>query len=192
MREITPAVNMSIDAVIKNSPESVKKLVETIREAKKNGGRPLPSSKLIDESSILEKEIRLFLLDEVARLVDENLFGRSDMCIQFAMLMQKALTELDVDCRSVCGECMYYLKGKEIYRWKHSWVRVGKEVIDGNVDILFENPMVPDSVQVKPYWGPVSMIPRDRRLRESRGELLPPDEDIENIWWPDLRTQLRV
>jgi hypothetical protein len=40
--------------------------------------------------------------------------------------------------------------GREIFRWEHVWVRVGAEVIDGNVDSLFENPMVPSASAVQP------------------------------------------
>jgi len=32
-------------------------------------------------------------------------------------------------------------------------VRIGDEVVDGNVDCLSENPLVPDIVRVAPYWG---------------------------------------
>ena len=70
------------------------------------------------------------------------------------------------------------------------WVRVGDEVVDGNVDSLSENPMVPKTVTISPYWGPVKEILSDRRLREDRNAALPEDGDVNNIWWPELRDWL--
>jgi hypothetical protein len=71
---------------------------------------------------------------------------------------------------------MYYdSAGSEIFRWAHAWVRIGEEVIDGNVDSLAENPVVPKAVWIAPYWGPIMQTPPDRRLREKHGESLPPD-----------------
>lgn len=83
---------------------------------------------------------------------------------------------------------MYYKSGREIFRWNHAWVRIDSEVVDGNVDILSENPMVPDTVCVDPYWGPITRVPPDRRLRENRNQSLPQDTDVEKYWWPDLKT----
>jgi len=83
---------------------------------------------------------------------------------------------------------MYYdADGKQLFQWGHSWVRVGKEVVDGNVDCLSENPMVPDEVSIAPYWGPINETPEDRRLRETSNVTPQSDTDVENIWWPDLR-----
>jgi hypothetical protein len=45
----------------------------------------------------------------------------------------------------------YGADGEEIFRWQHAWVRIGNEVIDGNVDCLAENPLVPKAVSVAPY-----------------------------------------
>jgi hypothetical protein len=66
-------------------------------------------------------------------------------------------------------------------------VRVGEEAIDGNVDSLSENPMVSKQVGVSPYWGPITAIPSDRRLRENHGGSLPGDVDVDGIWWPELK-----
>ncbi len=129
-------------------------------------------------------------MDAVAALVDENLFGRSEMCIQFAALLQRALAHLGLPARTVVGWAIYYSDGHEIFRWKHAWVRVGREVIDGNVDSLFENPTVPPAVNVAPYWGSISETPADRRLREDHGRALPADNDVSDIWWPELRASL--
>jgi hypothetical protein len=71
-------------------------------------------------------------------------------------------------------------------------VRVGEEVIDGNVDSLIENPMVPKQVRILPYWGPITEVPKDRRLRENHGVALPPDVDVEGSWWPELKAWIDV
>jgi hypothetical protein len=119
-------------------------------------------------------------LDRVADLVDENVMGRSDMCLQLADLLNRALAYMPFPSRAVVGMAIYYdSNGNEIWRWHHAWVRVGDEVIDGNIDILAENPLVPTSVSVSPYWGPLAAKPTDRRLREDPGVGLPADEDVE-------------
>jgi hypothetical protein len=46
---------------------------------------------------------------------------------------------------------------------------------------------VPAQVRVSPYWGPITEIPGDRRLREHHGVTLPVDVDVDEIWWPELK-----
>jgi hypothetical protein len=60
-------------------------------------------------------------------------------------------------------------------------------VIDGNVDSLAENPLVPKQVRVNPYWGPVREVPKDRGLRVDQSAQLPSDVDVDAIWWPELK-----
>ena len=110
--------------------------------------------------------------------------------MQFADLLQRALAHLNLPARAIMGTCIYFNDDREIFRWRHAWVRIGREVIDGNVDSLFENPMVPSSVAVAPYWGPINQVPPDRRLREDHGARLPPDNDVSDIWWPALAAWL--
>jgi hypothetical protein len=145
---------------------------------------------LTEPCPILKTEGRSRLLDEIAKLVDEDYVGRSEMFFQFADLLQRALTKIGIQSRPVVGNAIYYDKnGAEIHRWKHAWIRVGNEVIDGNVDSIFENPMVPllpQGLKLAPYWGPVRDTPPDRKLQEHHGATLPPDDDVENIWWPEL------
>ena len=91
---------------------------------------------------------------------------------QIADLLARALTRLKLPARPVLGTAIYYdSAGSEIFRWDHTWVRIGEEVIDGNVDSLPDNPMVPPTVRVDPYWGPLQKIPAGRRLVKSRGEV---------------------
>jgi hypothetical protein len=191
LREISPDVNLSADDFLETRPQKIQEIVCRIRAEKHAGTRPKPSASLIDHSSILTEAQRLSILDKIASLVDENLGGRSEMCIQFADLLSRALTHLGLPGRPVLGTAIYYdNKGSEIFRWKHAWVRVGEEVIDGNVDCLSENPMVPSSVNIAPYWGPIKKTPTDRKLREDHEAKLNPDSDVEDIWWPELLTLL--
>jgi hypothetical protein len=188
MREISPAVGISVDDYINLLPSELRSIVLEIRRQKRAGTRSRPSATLIDRSAVMTKPMREKLIDTVAVLVDENYAGRSEMCIQFAALLHRSLNYLKFPSRPAIGWAIYYgTNGNELFRWQHAWVRVGDEVIDGNVDCLTENPIVPKTVSVAPYWGPVSQVPSDRRLREERGTALPADVDVEDIWWPDLQ-----
>ena len=190
MREISPVEDMSPDEFLSLAPREVQERAYQIRAQKRGRSRPPPSARLVDRSALLTPEFRAWIIDTVAALVDENLFGRSEMCMQFAALLQRALTHLGLPACTVAGWAIYYSGGREIFRWEHVWVRVGAEAIDGNVDSLFENPMVPSAVDVAPYWGPISETPTDRRLREDHGRELPPDSDVSDIWWPELHDWL--
>ncbi len=192
MREISPAHNMNTSEFLRLVPPDIQTFVEAIRSQKRAGMRPLPSATLIDKSDLLSKERRIKLLDNVAVLVDENLFGRTEMCVQFALLIDLAMKHLGISSCCVSGTAIYYNRnGQEIFRWQHAWVRIGKEVIDGNVDILAENPIVPDAVDITPYWGPINETPNDRKLCDNHGEALPDDQDVNQVWWPDLLTFLQ-
>jgi hypothetical protein len=171
-------------------PPTFQNKVEDIRRQKNEGRRPKPSDCLIDNSILLNVQRRQSLLNKTAELVDENLCGRSEMCMQFAELLCRALVHLQLPARAILGEAAYYKSGKEIFRWQHAWVRVGEEVIDGNVDCLFENPMVPSTVRIASYWGPIDATPRDRRLRPRHRATLDPDSDVSEIWWPEMRKWL--
>ena len=192
MREISPVENMSADEFLALAPPESQALALRIRAGKRDGARPRPSTTLVDRSARLTPEQRRRLLDAVAALVDENLFGRSEMCLQFADLLHRALEHLGLPARPVIGLAIYYSDGREVFRWPHAWARVGQEVIDGNVDSLFENPKVPPTVGVAPYWGPIAETPADRRLREDHGRELPPDSDVSEVWWPELRAWLET
>ena len=194
MREISPAVDLSCEDFLECMP-GLRPVVVRIRRQKAEGSRPRPSHSLIDKSAVLSSDQRAKLLDKVAELVDENLCGRSEMCQQFADLLQRALGHLGVKARIASGTSVYYdPNGQTIFRWKgdgHHWVVVGDECIDGNLDSLFENPEVPDTVNAQPYWGPKKDSPKDRKYIENPGaRTLEPDPDVENIWWPELRTWL--
>ena len=190
MREISPHPGMSVDEYLKLAPE-LTSLVNDIRQQKERGERARPSTPLIDQSAILTKEQRADLLDKIALLVDENWVGRSEMCFQFTGLLNRALRHIQFPSREVLGTATYYSsKGKKLFQWRHAWVRVGQEVIDGNVDSIPENILVPRTVSVAPYWGLISETPPDRLLRELHGESVPGDVDVDEIWWPELEKSI--
>jgi len=189
-REISPAVNFTVEEYIGIVPPSVKEIILAIRNQKAVGARPLPSAKLVDSSTMLTLVHRAALLDSVATLVDENLVGRSEMCLQFADLLQRSLSHLKFPARAAVGTATYHaLDGRELFSWQHAWVRVGDEVIDGNTDCLFENPMVPKAVIAAPYWGNIKTVP-GRWLRQDRAQSLPSDTDVSEVWWPELKDWL--
>ncbi len=191
MREISPAANADCEEFLNAARPVVRAFVENIRAGKAAGTRPRPSTTLIDRSAIFEFGFRQALLDEAARLVDENLTGRSDMCRQFAELIDLALKDLGVVSRVVAGTGIYYDgQRNKLFQWDHFWVRAGAEVIDGNADSMQENPLVPDVVRPPPYWGAVKQTPSDRRLHEVNGRRVPVDADVINVWWPDLKQWL--
>ena len=186
MREISPAENASVEEFLRMAPPAVQAIAEQIREEKRSNSRPMPSKLLTGNSEILNKEFREDLLDQVAKLVDENLFGRSEMCQQFAMLISKALNRLGFYAKVSRGVARY----PNGFFWEHYWVVTKEEVIDANVDILFENPAVPPDITIKPFWGKKQEIPADRKLR-AKNKSIPPDTDVENIWWPDLEKWIK-
>lgn len=190
MREISPAHHVTADEFLAMLPQELRGIVESIRHEKRSGIRPLPSPSLIDQSNIAEPTFRQRLVDKVATLVDENVAGRSEMCAQFSLLLARALTKHGYPASAVTGEATYFKNGQKIFSWKHSWVRTSNEVIDGNVDILSENPAIPKSVAVQPYWGPPSLTPPDRRLRQDHSARVPEDTDVNSIWWPELKAWL--
>ena len=192
MREISPFKNASIDEFLPSQPQWIQDMVEKIRDEKRAELRKRPSESLVGQSAILSPDKRARLIDRVAALVDENLFGRAEMCIQFAQLLQLSLVHLGFGARTVIGTAEYYAQGRKIFSWEHSWVRIGSEVVDGNVDSLYENPTVPSTVQVAPYWGPITSTPHDRRLRETKWKKSAPDGDVLAIWWPELRAWLEA
>lgn len=189
-REISPALNASVDEYVAMVRPPVRGIISRIRAQKDSDSRTRPSTSLIDKSAMLTPGKRAALLDKVAELVDENVGGRSDMCLQFAGLLNLALRHLGFNSFAVTGTGTYYNgKGKRIHTWHHAWVRVGRELIDGNTDSIVENPMVPPGVQAAPFWGPIQDTPA-QRLLEQDGFQVEDDPDVTGVWWPDLKDWL--
>jgi hypothetical protein len=124
MREISPASNASAEEFYSMLPAAAQQLIAKIRDQKRRGIRPKPSTDLVDRSNLLTRSLRRDILDKIAELVDENLCGRAEMCSQFAELLRRSLDHLQLPARAVLGETIYYHAGKEIFRWEHAWVRV--------------------------------------------------------------------
>ena len=177
-----------MDEYVSLVPPRIQEIISRIRAEKESGSRRRPSSSLIDKSAMLTPAKRAALLDKVASLVDENVAGRSDMCLQFAALLSLALRHLGFESYAVTGTATYFsAKGRRIHSWRHGWVRIGKEAVDGNTDSIPENIMIPRSVNVDPYWGPLQDTPA-RRL--DQGGYVEDDADVMGIWWPDLKDWL--
>lgn len=189
-REISPAVNASANEYVSLLPPPLQGLISRIRAQKESDSRTRPSASLIDKSAMLTPGKRAALLDKVAELVDENVGGRSDMCLQFAGLLNLGLRHIGCNSFAVTGTATYLsAKGKRIHAWKHAWVRVGRELIDGNTDSIAENPVVPTGVSAAPYWGPIQDLPA-QRLLEQDGFQVDDDPDVKGVWWPDLKDWL--
>ena len=183
LREISPAENMSSDEFLQFAhPEQIK-IVNIIRQQKLNGERTSPSELLIDDSKILNEEFRKALIDKVASLVDDNLFGRSEMCQQFAMLLSLSLNHLGIYSKVVLGKATY----SNGFSWIHCWVCTKEEIIDANADSMLENPAIPSDLTPKPFWGSKANLPKDRKFKPKPNAKVPKDTDVNNIWWPELK-----
>jgi hypothetical protein len=187
-REISPAEGISADRFLDLMGEPMRGIVSRIRAEKDDGTRLLPSKTLIDRSVMLTPGKRAALLDKVAEMVDENLSGRSEMCLQFAELLNLALRHLGFNSFAVMGTATYLnAKGKRVFQWKHAWVRIGKELVDGNTDSVKENIVVPKTVDAAPYWGPYADVPG--RVFKQTGDV-ETDSDVQKVWWPELKNWL--
>ncbi len=142
-------------------------LLSTIETQKRKGCRPRPSEQLINLGIQPDIATRTFLLDKCGELVDENWCGRSEMCVYFAVLLRHAFNQLGIDANVTLGKAKYCCNGVE-FQWDHAWVISGNDLIDGNVDSMIENPMIPSGIIPKNYWGPVDSIPNDRSFYPSR------------------------
>ena len=189
-REVSPSYDVSAEDFLQLLSAEELALAERVRAQKRAGERPVPSRSLIDRSSQLDARRRAELLDWIARMVDENVLGRSEMCIQFSALLQRALSALGLEGRVARGTAIYYAEGREVFRWEHVWVRVGDEVIDGNADAMGESLAVPAAARAAPYWGPLAELPPSVRLRERWGAQVPYDRDVDTLWWPELSAEL--
>jgi hypothetical protein len=79
MREVSPRAGMSVEEYLNLLPQ-IKPVIMEICRQQEAGQRRRPSTALMDRSRILTAEARMKLLDQVAKFVDENYAGRSEMC----------------------------------------------------------------------------------------------------------------
>lgn len=75
---------------------------------KENNIRPVPSSNVILGKSKFSEDLRKKLLNMVAEVVDDNCYGRSDMCVYFAILIKDALESMGFMAKAIVGSATYY------------------------------------------------------------------------------------
>mgnify|MGYP000874949546 CR=1 FL=1 len=146
------------------------KIIKEIKKQKNNNTRPIPSDNLILGQSAMGDMDRKKLLDIVAEIVDQNWCGRSEMCIYFSILLKDALKYFNINAKVVIGKARYLDK----FEWDHSWVVYDKELVDGNVDSMEENPMVPSEIRAENYWGRKDDLPNDRVFK--------PEVEADEVW----------
>jgi len=166
-------------------------VLRRIRNEKARGTRPRPSSRMIGDATLPTLELQARLLDKIAELVDENVFGRSEMCLQFAALLAKALTSLGITAAAKRGNARYRKPNGEWFGWNHAWIEYDNCVVDGNVDSMCENPLVDQGVDPSPFWGHRNGIPEDRQYDFASSTSWSGDEDSET-WWLRLHDWLKV
>jgi hypothetical protein len=113
--EISPIEGVSVEAFLSAVPPEFGGIISRIRAEKESDSRPRPSTSLIDRSTILTPGKRAALLDKVAELVDDNVTGRSEMCLQFAALLCGALRYLGFNSYAVGGTATYFPKEERVF-----------------------------------------------------------------------------
>src|SRR4051812_47351385 len=95
-REISPSSISDAATYYSGLSRPFQHVVDQIRASKEGGQRRRPSSRAIFVQPGPTPDWRPALLDKVAALVDENVFGRSEMCLQFAALLRSGLYLLGI------------------------------------------------------------------------------------------------
>lgn len=151
------------------------KMLSKIFEERKRGIRPKPSEHVYLKTSQVSDKIRKAYIDVVAEIVDNQLTGRSTMCVYFAILLGDLLKKMNINTKVITGKTTYWSSDKkDKFVWDHAWVEIDNEIIDCNVDSMSENPKVPDSIRPINYWGLKNSLPKDR--------LFIPDREIDEDW----------
>jgi hypothetical protein len=141
--------------------KNINEIIIQIQEQKQHHNRPKPSEKLISVGKSPGEDTRKYLVDICAKLVDEDVFGRSGLSIYFAILLKEALRSLGYAAEVQLGEATYS-NHKYSYTWDHSWVIYDDIIVDANIDACLEAPSFPAGIEPRPYWGPIRMCPADR------------------------------
>lgn len=137
-------------------------LLQKILIQKNQGTRPKPSDNFINHSHTLTAEKRIKIIDLAGKLCDEYFFGRTSLCLQFAILVKYMLNKENISSKILSGKATYYYKNK-LFTWEHSWLETDTgEIIDCNVDSMVDNPKVPAYLEPKNFWGQKSNLPTDR------------------------------
>jgi hypothetical protein len=188
----TGPLEQTLRQSLKKDPRAI---LARIQDEKQKGTRALPSSTLISIGNVPTQAERTFLVDTCACLVDQNPAGRSEMCIYFAVLIRHGLNLLGYPATVELGKARYSMAGQS-FEWDHAWVRTQSgDIVDGNIDSMTENPMIPEGIEPKPYWGPPDVLPSDREFYKMR-DLPPERDDIEleteviRQWKADLEREI--
>ncbi|MEO7033493.1 MAG: hypothetical protein ABI548_06430 [Polyangiaceae bacterium] len=182
------------DLVIAQLPEEQRAFIYAIRAQKAAGTRPMPSASMLSVGDTPPLARRAALLDKVAALVDQALSGRSNMCLQCAALLQRALAALGFAATAKEGQATFKRLDGSSFAWRHAWVEISDgSTIDGNADSIRENPFVGSGCHAEAFWGPRAELPRDRSFPLGSA-LLPQDFndiDVVRTWWPALQSWMR-
>ena len=178
-------MNVQQSAVTKDIQNS---RLQKVLADKKNGVEHKPSLLLIDKSHLLTSDKRKTIIDIAAKYVNQNIYGRNEMCLQFAILVKFLLKEEGISSKIIEGKAKYS-NGNLKHEWNHFWlVTENNDLIDGNIDSLPDNPNPPEGLRPLNYWGALSEIPNDRLLLPNK-EFSEQDEatleiqDDETIIW---------
>lgn len=138
-------------------------LLQKILSQKNQGTRPKPSDNFIHLSHTLTVEKRIKIINLAGKLCDEDFYGRTSLCQQFAILVKYMLQKEGIPSKIFTGEVKYFNSTKQFF-WKHFWVELNnnQEIIDCNVDSMVDNPKVPAYLEPKNFWGLKSSLPADR------------------------------
>ncbi|MGH4122450.1 MAG: YecA family protein [Clostridium sp.] len=190
--------SVRMESLFATPKKDIGKLLSMIKEQKTSGTRIWPSRTLHSIGDKPEIEIRRFLVDICAKLVDENWCGRSEMCIYFAVLVRHGLNFLKQPAQVHVGKATYFThENQDIkFEWDHAWVVSEGQLIDGNIDSMLENPMVPIGIAPTPYWGPIETTPKDRkfhsnRILDSSQDIIELDEKEITRWKQQLEVEIQ-
>ncbi len=176
MKQSLENIHQEKSTGVSTGKDNLNDLLNKIMTEKQNNKRIKPSSKTILGESKIADDLRKKLIDIVGEIVDQNWCGRSEMCVLAAILFGDALKKLGKNPKVIIGKGIYYEKGNPSnkFEWDHAWVELEGEIIDGNVDSMVENPVVPQGIEPQNYWGLKENLPNDRKLVS--------DKEIDEEW----------
>lgn len=158
---------LHLEKVYSQNPQRFEAIRQRVRQDIEQGNRPWPYENLILFPSSLPNDTKIELLNLIAVVCERmgGVEGRSSQGVPFALLVQHALrANLAMDSKVMAGDATYQHNGLK-FSFCHAWVQTFEgEIIDGNVDVLADNPSAPDGLHVPAYWGPLSTLPGDRVL----------------------------
>jgi len=111
-------------------------------------------------------------------------------------LLRRGLMLFGIRSEVEIGKTQYNGSSGQRFELDHAWIRTeSDDIVDGNIDVLAENPYAPNGLEPHAYWGPRELLPSDRVFSKT-GELNPDREDFEldmediRRWWSLLTTEI--